>query len=158
MIDDSDLQRGGDWPLAAATLGFLTVLVGGPFLAFSYLFSHGELGAKPFYAALQGVEYENRSNKDPTPILRANVAGEGLDVVGVRGRDAAKTRVWIILNKVDSDGNPFLLPAGIDLDADCSQLERVIKGENVEAAVRSFLFRGCESGGASQPDKPRVLP
>jgi hypothetical protein len=157
MIDDSDMQRGGAWPLAAVTLGFLIVLVGGPFLALSYLFSHGELGAKPVYAALQGVEYETRSNKDPTPLLRANVDGEGLDAVGVRGRDAAKTRVWIVLNKVDSDGNPFLLPVGIDPDADCSQLEHVIKGRKVEAAVRSFLLRGCKGGGAGQVDKPPVL-
>jgi hypothetical protein len=158
MIDDGDMQRSSAWPHAAATLGFLIVLAGGPFLALSYLFSHGELGAKPFYATLQGVEYENRSNKDPTPLLRVNVGGEGLDVVGVRGRDVAKTRVWIILNKVDSDGNPFLLPAGIDFDADCSQLERVVKGRKLETAVRSFLFRGCKSGETGQADKPSVLP
>ena len=152
------MQRGGAWPLAAATLGFLVVLVGGPLLAVPYLFSHGELGAKPFYAALQGVEYENRTNKDPTPLLRVNVDGEGLDVVGVRGRDAAKTRVWILLNKVDPEGNPFLLPAGIDLDADCSQLERTIQGRKVEAAVRSLLFHGCGNGRSGQAGRPLLQP
>jgi hypothetical protein len=146
MNTERDLQRGSDWPLGVTVLLLLIVLVGGPFLAFSYVTTHGELGDKPYYAALQQVEYESRANKDPSPLLRGNVDGTGIDVVGVLGRDAARTRVWVALNVTDSDGNPYVLPRGIEIQPDCAQLGRVVNGQRVKAEVWRFLFQGCAAG------------
>ena len=111
-----------------------------------YIFHHGELADKPYVVALQSVEYTGRSNHDANPLLAVNIDGAGTDAVGVPGRDAAATRVWVILNVADSDGDPFVLPQRIALKASCVQLERIVKGREVLPAVQQFLFGGCTVG------------
>lgn len=110
---------------------------------FWYIFHHGELADKPYWAALQGVEYENRSARDASPLLRSNIGGTGADAVGLRSQSDSYPYVWVILNETDSDGEPYVMPRGVPIAADCHQLERQINGHQVEPSVRSLLFRGC---------------
>jgi len=118
----------------------LLVLVG---VYFWYIFHHGELAEKPYWAALQGVEYENRSTQDASLLLRSNIGGTGADAVGLRSQSASYPRVWVILNETDSDGEPYVMPRGVPFAADCHQLERQIFGRKVEPSVRSLLLHGC---------------
>jgi hypothetical protein len=113
---------------------------------FWFIFHHGELADKPYWAALQSVEYKNRQNRDSSPLLETNLAGSGSDAVGVLGRDSAETRVWVMLNVTDSEGEPMVLPQGVALNVRCDQLERLVKGREVLPEVRKVLFRGCTAG------------
>ena len=118
----------------------LLALVG---MYFWYIFHHGELADKPYWAALQGVEYENRSAQDASLLVRSNIGGTGADAVGLRSQSASNPRVWVILNATDSDGEPYVMPRGVPFAVDCHQLERQINGRRLEPSVRSLLFRGC---------------
>jgi hypothetical protein len=122
--------------LAAAGLAFY----------FWYTFHHGELADKPYWAALQSVEYKNRPNRDAGLLLEMNVDGSGSDAVGVPGGEPAGTRVWVMLNVADFAGDPLVLPQGVALDVRCGALERVVKGREVLPAVRKYLFRRCTPG------------
>ncbi len=126
--------------LGVALLGLVGVY-------FWYIFHHGELAEKPHWLALQSVEYNNRPNRVSSPLIEKDVDGPGADAVGLPGRDSAATRVWVLLNVVDSDGEPMMLPRGVAFNVRCGQLERVIKGREVHPAVRKFLFGGCTAGG-----------
>jgi len=118
----------------------LLVMVG---MYFWHIFHHGELPEAPYWAALQGVEYESRSAEDASLLLRSNIGGTGADAVGLRSQSSSYPRVWVILNETDSDGEPYVMPRGVPFAADCHQLERQISGRRVEPSVRSLLFRGC---------------
>lgn len=118
----------------------LLVLVAGYFW---FIFHHGELADKPYWAALQSVEYGNRSAQDASPLLLSNIGGTGADAVGLRSQSASYPRVWVILNQTDSDGEPYVMPKGVSFAADCQELGRQINGRKIEPSVRSFLFRGC---------------
>jgi len=122
--------------LGAASL----VLVG---MYFWFIFHHGDLADKPYWAALQGVEYENRSTQDASLLLRSNIGGTGADAVGLQSQSSSYPHVWVILNETDSDGEPYVMPRGVPFAADCRQLERQISGRRVEPSVRSLLLRGC---------------
>ena len=134
-----------------ASIQRVSILLGAVLLAlvgayFWYIFHHGELADKPYWAALQSVEYKNRSNRDVSPLLEMNVDGSGSDAVGVPGADSAGTRVWVMLNVADSEGDPMVLPQGVAINVGCGQLERMVKGREVLPAVRKVLFGGCTAG------------
>jgi hypothetical protein len=112
---------------------------------FWYIFHHGELADAAIGASLQSIEYKSRSNRDLTPLLELNIDGSGTDAIGVPGQDAAGTRVWVLLNAVDSEGAPMVLPQRIALRVDCGQLKRKVEGRRVLPAVHRFLFSGCTS-------------
>ena len=137
-----DLDSDDDPSTVALALVLLAAVVGGCYGAWRF-FHTGELGAKPYYAALQVVEYENRMNKTGEPLLRINIDGSGADAIGVLGRDSARTRVWIILNETDSDGHPYVLPQGIEIDQNCAQVERVVHGRPIATEVDRLLKKGC---------------
>ena len=137
-----DLDFDADSATVVLAFALLATVAGGCYLAWR-LFHTGELGAKPYYAALQVVEYENRMNKTGEPLLRINIDGSGADAVGVLGRDSARTRVWIILNETDSDGRPYVLPQGIEIDQSCAQVERVVHGRPMATEVERLLKKGC---------------
>ena len=137
-----NLDSDDDPSTAVLAFALLAAVAGGCFLVWRF-FHTGELGAKPYYAALQAVEYENRPNKIEEPLLRTYVDGSGADAIGVPGRDPARTRVWIILNVTDSDGHPYLMPQGVEIDRDCAQIERVVRGRPVSTAVQQMLNKGC---------------
>ncbi|WP_280154784.1 hypothetical protein [Piscinibacter sp. XHJ-5] len=131
------------WLHGLAVLLTLTVAVGGLYLAISSDFSEGELGAKKYYAVLQGVEYENRMNKDATPVLQENIDGSGLDALGIPGRDGANTRVWVLLNQTGPDGKVLLLPQGIALKVDRAVMEHAIQGRQMAEPIRRFVSKEC---------------
>jgi hypothetical protein len=134
-----------------ASIQRVSILLGAVLLALVgayswYIFHHGELADKPYWAALQSVEYKNRPNRDARPLLEMNVDGAGSDAVGVPGGDSAGTRVWVMLNVADSEGDSMALPRGVALNGGCGQLERMVKGREVLPVVRKFLFKGCAAG------------
>jgi len=137
-----DLDSDDDQSTVVLAFALLAAVAGGCYLVWRF-FHTGELGAKPYYAALQVVEYENRPNKIAEPLLRTNIDGLGTDAIGVPGRDRARTRVWIILNETDSDGHPYLMPQGVEINRDCAQIERVLHGRPVSTAVQQLLEEGC---------------
>ena len=120
----------------------LLVLVGAYFW---YIFHHGELADKRYWAALQSVEYKNRPNRDTSPLLEMDVDVSGSDAVGLPGGDSAGTRVWVMLNVADSEGAPMVLPRGVALNVGCNQLHRMVKGRTVLPTVQKFLFEGCSA-------------
>ena len=134
-----------------ASIQRVSILLGAALVAlvgayFWYIFHHGELADKPYWAALQSVEYKNRPNRDASPLLEMNVDGSGSDAVGVPGGDTAGTRVWVMLNVTDSQGDPFVLPRGVALNVGCGQLQPMLNGREVLPAVRKYLFGGCTAG------------
>lgn len=137
-----DLDSDDDPSTVALALVLLAAVVGGCYGAWRF-FHTGELGAKPYYAALQVVEYENRMNKTGEPLLRINIDGSGADAIGVLGRDSARTRVWIILNETDSDGRPYVLSQGIEIGQNCAQVEGVVHGRPIATEVERLLKKGC---------------
>lgn len=140
---NNEAQTSSAWMYGAAILLVLVIGAGGLYLALAGYFSRGELGTKDYYAVLQGVEFDNRGSKEPNPILKENVNGSGLDVLGVTGTDAAATRVWVILNRTSPDGHPLVIPQGIPLRAHCEAISAVISAKDVMDAPKQYLLSGC---------------
>jgi hypothetical protein len=140
---NKDVQTSPVWPYGAAILLVLAIAISGIYFLFSNYFSRGELSTKSYYAALQGVEFENRGDKNPNPILKMNVDGTRLNILGVIGRDSSKTRVWVILNQVSPDGLPLVMPQGIPIDANCGLIMNIISNQQVAKPVRQYLLREC---------------
>jgi hypothetical protein len=137
------MQTSSTWLYGGALLLVLIVAMGGIYLSLSGYFGRGELETKSYYAALQSIELDNRGNKNPSPILKENVNGTGLDVLGILGGDAAKTRVWVILNLASSEGQPIVMPQGIPIEVDCTLLNSIISRKQVAKPVSQYLIREC---------------
>jgi len=144
-VINNEAQTNSTWMYGLAILLVLVIGAGGLYLALTDYFSRGELGTKDYYAILQGVEFDNRGSKDPDPILKENANGSGLNVLGVRGADAAGTRVWIVLNRASADGQPLLIPQDVPVKVDCEAISDVISGKDVVDAARRYFLRGCVS-------------
>lgn len=136
-------QKASAWAYGVAIVTALMAAAGGGYLALANYFSRGELGTKDYYATLQGVEYENRGNKNPNPILKKNVNGSGLDVLGVVGGDTSTTRVWVVLNRTSPDGWPLILPQDVPVKPDCGSIRQTLSGERVVDAARQYLLKNC---------------
>jgi hypothetical protein len=139
-------QASNVWLYGLGVLALVGVVIGGLYITVSHYFNTGELGTKKYYAVLQGVEFDFRSNKDPNPILKENVDGSGLDVLGVPGKSTPGTRVWVVLNQIGPDGQVLLMPQGIDLKLDCAALKRATEGRQVIEPVRQYLAKACTPG------------
>lgn len=139
----NEAQTGSTWLYGMALLLVLVIGAGGLYLALTGHFSHGELGTKDYYAVLQGMEFDNRDSREPDPILKENVNGSGLNVLGIRGADVAETRIWIVLNRASADGQLLMIPQDIPLKANCAAISGAISGQDVVDAVKRYLLKGC---------------
>jgi hypothetical protein len=140
---NKDIQASNVWLYGATVLLVLVAAIFGGYFLLSNYFNRGELGTKSYYATLQGVEFDNRGDKNPNPILKTNVDGTGLNILGVIGRDSSRTRVWVILNQVSPEGLPLVLPQGISIDANCGLIMNTISSQQVAEPVRQYLLREC---------------
>lgn len=140
---NNEAEKSSTWIYGVALLLVLVIGAGGLYLALNRYFSRGELGDKDYYALLQSVEFDNRDDKAPNPILKENVNGSGLNVLGIRGADAAETRIWIVLNRASTEGQPLMVPLDIPLKPNCAAIRSAISGKDVVNVVKQYLLRGC---------------
>jgi len=140
---NNEAQTSGTWLYGVAILLVLLLGAGGLYLALTGYFGRGELANKDYYAVLQGVEFDNRGNKEPKPILKENINGSGLNVLGILGADAAETRVWIVLNRASADGQPLVMPQDVPFKVNCEAINSEISGQDVVGVVKQFLLKGC---------------
>lgn len=140
----SQMRTTSAWLYGSGLLAVILIAVGGGFLALSDYFDRGELGTKDYYATLQALEFDNRDNKDPSPILKKNVNGSGLDVLGVRGGDADRTRVWVVLNRTSPDGRPLMIPLNLSIGTDCASILGAVSGKQVVDAAKQYLLNHCD--------------
>lgn len=140
---NKDIDTSSNWIHGVAISLVLVAAIFGGYLSISHYFHRGELGSKSYYAALQGVEFDNRGNKDPNPLLKENVNGTGLNMLGIFAQDSSRTRVWVILNQVSPEGEPLVMPQGMPINASCESVINAISSQQVAKRVRQYLLREC---------------
>jgi hypothetical protein len=117
------------------------------------MFTHGELGNKEIYGAMQGLEvsYRNKNNHHQPIFLRKNILLSGkrkLDLLGMPSDDENFPYFWVVTNAhVDNDitvpekvyemgqGNFYLT---------CSHLDGLNKKENIDKVVYNYLKKQCQ--------------
>jgi hypothetical protein len=132
--------------IGLAALLAILIVVGGGYLALSWYLNSGELGAKKYYAVLQGVEFENRLSGAEGLLFKSDVNGSGLNAIGIPSRGPGNSRVWVALNIVGPDEKVMAVPEGVPLDIRCEDVRRALGGKQVAEPVRRYLFKECTSG------------
>jgi hypothetical protein len=104
----------------------------------------GELGEKPAWALLQGIEAQNRGRSDrDSPLLIEGVNGTDYTVLGLPTGDASYPRAWLIINK-PTPGTPVkILPTNLSVNVTCSYIEELKARVQIEQAAWEFLRRNC---------------
>lgn len=138
-----DGSTNGVWLYGSALLLVLIVAAGGLYLSISGHFAQGELGTKSYYAVLQGLVLDADGKKGVGPVLRENVNGSELNVLGVPEGDPSGTRVWVILNRASPEGQPMVMPRDASMKVECSFVRDLITVQHVVDPVRLFLLKNC---------------
>lgn len=124
----------------------LVITVGiGIYLVWRLVLQTGELGEKPAWATLQGVEarYRQRTVDDSMPILLERVDNSSFTVLGLPTSDPTYPRAWLILSP-RTPGSPIkLLPEDADFSVSCGFVDELPGRASVEPAVLEFLREKC---------------
>jgi hypothetical protein len=117
----------------------------GVYLAWRLVLQTGELGEKPAWAALQGVEvrYRQRTNADAMPIVLERVDGSNFSVLGLPTSDPTYPRAWLILGPRTPGPAIKLLPEDADFIVSCGFVDELPTRTSVEPAVLEFLREEC---------------
>jgi hypothetical protein len=130
------------WVLAVVGVACAVILT-----AYIVFLRGGELGDKPIYADLQGLELTQRSSvlTEPTVVLQ----GETGPILGIPTDDARFPNAWIAATIAKSDGSVYaVMPRSAHLRLPCSQsvvlTEKVNKAARMSLAVSEYLEKNCQ--------------
>jgi hypothetical protein len=110
-----------------------------------WIFSHGELAEKPFYATLQGVEIGHRADPDRISVLLVeNAAETRYTVLGVPTEESEYPRTWVILNATGPDEEVMFLPKA-KFKVACEYVSRLKLQLQINPTVLEFLMSRCST-------------
>jgi hypothetical protein len=111
---------------------------------FIYIVNHGELADKAKYSLLQGVEYKYRDTAGTQPIFLSKVNGQD-SILGLETNDPKYHHVWILVNRLTSDGEIAMMPEVKNIKGTCIAIFGVIGKEQISGKVIKFLEKNCEN-------------
>jgi len=130
----SQRRKIGIWAIVLAALAAYIFIV----------LPRGELGTKPKWAMLQGIEvqYRNSGNLEE-PILLKNQTGSKDSVLGIPTSDARRPLAWLILTKTPGD-QLMILPQDMRLRIKCDAVLKVKQQEDrIHKVALEFLRSKC---------------
>jgi hypothetical protein len=138
-----------NWKWPRAWLFVAAVVVAGAILwtAYSLLVLHGEVGDKPIYADLQGLELSRRSSSLNAPTVVFDSPKH--PILGIPTDDPRFPNAWIAATVAKPDGSVYaVLPRSAHLRLQCDQVsvlvEEVNKRAQMASEVRKYLNAICQ--------------
>jgi len=103
-----------------------------------------QIGTAQAWTVLQAVEAEHRSDADHDSVmLLPNADHSRYTLLGIPTGSARLPRAWIILDQWDAAAPMKMVPGNAHIRVQCAYVEQILKANDVEPSVKTFLRSRC---------------